>query len=402
MRRVLAGRAILIMGGTATGLLLMELVLRVCGISSPVFLRPDPHCGYVHRESAEGYYSGETRTYIRINSDGLRDREHERRKPARALRIVVLGDSYAEAFQVPMEQTFWWVLQAELSRDPQLEGRQLEVINFGVGGYGTAQELMTLRHRAWNYSPDLVLLAFLTGNDVRNNSRILNRDDRMPYFVHQGKALVLDDTFLDWYRSRQGPLAHLYYAILEHSNLLQVFKAARFTLERMEWMHERRGLAQSAGLGEVGLDVVVYVEPKDTTWKEAWSVTEDLLTTMNREVRGKGATFMVVTLSNGDQVDPDVEWRHGLEKQLEVPDLFYPERRIRSLGEREGFSVLNLAPVLQNYAEESGHYLHGFRHHLGTGHWNAEGHHLAGHLIAEALTPWLHQVLAVETPGPSR
>ncbi len=57
-----------------------------------------------------------------------------------------------------------------------------EIINFGVSGYGTAQELQILRHRVWDYSPDMIILAFLTGNDVRNNSRALQRDDRMPYY----------------------------------------------------------------------------------------------------------------------------------------------------------------------------------------------------------------------------
>src|SRR5438445_13415775 len=92
-----------------------------------------------------------------------------------------------------------------------------EIINFGVSGYGTAQELQILRHRVWAYSPDMILLAFLTGNDIRNNSRALERDDRIPYFVHQGKDLVLDDRFLYWYESRQGVIAALYDASLDLS-----------------------------------------------------------------------------------------------------------------------------------------------------------------------------------------
>jgi hypothetical protein len=63
----------------------------------------------------------------------LRDREHDH---ARTLRIAVLGDSFAEALQITMEEAFWSV---ELQGCPSLAGREPEVINFGVSGYGTAQ-----------------------------------------------------------------------------------------------------------------------------------------------------------------------------------------------------------------------------------------------------------------------
>ena len=36
----------------------------------------------------------------------------------------------------------------------------------GVSGYGTTQELVTLREKVWRYSPDMVLLAVTTNNDV--------------------------------------------------------------------------------------------------------------------------------------------------------------------------------------------------------------------------------------------
>src|SRR5438552_6464522 len=196
MARGVIEKATLLIGGTAAGLLALEVIMRLAGFTYPVLYRPDPFCGSALRESAEGWYRGETQNYIWINRAGLRDREHQEAKPAGTFRIAVLGDSYAEAFQVPMERTFWWILQEELSRDSRFASLRFEVINFGVGGYGTAQELQILRHRVWAYSPDMILLAFLTGNDIRNNSRALERDDRIPYFVHQGKDLVLDDRFL--------------------------------------------------------------------------------------------------------------------------------------------------------------------------------------------------------------
>ena len=81
--------------------------------------------------------------YIRINSDGLRDRAHAR-DPPQTLRIAIVGDSFSAAMQVPMEQTFWSILERELKDCPVIDQQNVEVINFGVDKYGTTQELLTL------------------------------------------------------------------------------------------------------------------------------------------------------------------------------------------------------------------------------------------------------------------
>jgi hypothetical protein len=44
----------------------------------------------------------EGNSFVEVNRDGLRDREHSRIKPAETLRIAVLGDSYAEALAIPI------------------------------------------------------------------------------------------------------------------------------------------------------------------------------------------------------------------------------------------------------------------------------------------------------------
>jgi len=68
-----------------------------------------------------------------------------------------------------------------------------------------------------------------------------------------------------------------------------------------------------------------------------------------------------------------------------VRDLLYPEQRLAALGQQTGFAVLSLAPPFQRYADEQRVSLHGFGENLGNGHWNAEGHRLAGELISDTL-----------------
>ena len=50
-----------------------------------------------------------------------------------------------------MEQTFWSLLERKLQECHAFPGKNVEVINFGVSGYDTAQELITLRQTVWDY-----------------------------------------------------------------------------------------------------------------------------------------------------------------------------------------------------------------------------------------------------------
>ena len=42
------------------------------------------------------------------------------------------------------------------------------------------QEFLTLREKVWKYSPDLVMLAVTTNNDITDNSRALKKTDEIP------------------------------------------------------------------------------------------------------------------------------------------------------------------------------------------------------------------------------
>lgn len=134
----LSVKLLLILGGLVFGLLIAEIALRIIGFSYPIFYAPDQYRGYSLRPGMEGWYHLEGGSYVRINSGGLRDREHSKIKPADTLRIAVLGDSYAEALQVPVENAFWAVMERRLRECQTFAGRKVEVINFGVSGYGTA------------------------------------------------------------------------------------------------------------------------------------------------------------------------------------------------------------------------------------------------------------------------
>ena len=403
-------KLLLVVLGLAIGGVIAELALRVSGYSYPQFYQRDEVRGFSLRPGAQGWYSKEGEAYVRINSDGLRDREHPIAKPQSTFRIAIVGDSYCEAFSVSLEEAFWAVMGEKLEECNAFHGRKVEVINFGVSGYGTAQELLTLREKVWKYSPDLVLLAVTTNNDITDNSRVLKQTDDIPYFVYQGTQLTLDESFRNsrgflWGNSRAGRFGAWLSA---HSRLIQAIVQGQRALKIQlaswrakqsndgqpattppEKSGETRKTPEKADLfsrsAELGADNLVYLEPDNAVWNDAWRVTEGLLVEMRDEVARGGAKFVIVTLSNGPQVLPDAKSRQAFKSRFGITDLFYPDNRIKALGKRESIPVVTLAPELQDFAEHNNVFLHGFGEDIGNGHWNATGNRVAGELIAKKI-----------------
>jgi hypothetical protein len=384
-------------------LIFTEVALRIINYSFPTFYSPDEYRGWVLTPGIEGWYRKEGESYVKINSDGLRDAEHAKQKPENTLRVAIIGDSYAEALQVPMENAFWKVAENRLQNCPALGGKKVEMINFGVSGYGTAQELITLQRQVWDYAPDVVILAVTTNNDVTDNSRVLKKTDEIPYFVYRDGKLEPDNSFREnrAFRWRTSALSRLGTWLRDNLRFVQLGHQAQYSIKN--YLAQRRAAAppkqqasspspaaeapqnSSVTVEDVGIDNLIYREPTEPVWQDAWRVTEGLMVEMHDEVAAKNARFVVVTLSNGIQVFPDAAARQAFLEKIGARDIFYPDHRFKELGAREKFTVYNLAPELQAYAEQNKVFLHGFGANVGNGHWNAEGHRVAGEMLSQKL-----------------
>lgn len=380
-------RLALVLGSLALALVLAELSLRVVGFNHPVLARADSLTGFAHIPGAKGWYAAEGRGYVHINSAGWRDKERPFQKPTGVTRIAILGDSYTEAMQVAEDSAFPSLLEHNLNRSRP--GR-FEVLNFGVSGFGTAQELLVFRHRALAYAPDVVILAVTTGNDVADNTRALRQLDYVPYFQLIDGRLVLDTSFRTsrGFQSRSSWRAHTWEFLVRHVRLAQLVRVAKIAA--------RKATTRPAQL-EAGLSPDVYrTPPPDSTWADAWDVTERLVTLIHDECRSRHIPFYLVTLSNPEQVTPDASRQRALAAELGVPDLFQPERRLERLGIRQGFDVLALAPLLSSRALTTQEYYHGSGKFEGWGHWNERGHRVAALL----LSAWLAQRLSRDLGQP--
>lgn len=372
------------------GLLVAEVMLRVSGLAHPGLYIYDRYTGWRLNPGASLWQTQEGRAHVIINRAGMRDREHPYQKPANTIRIAIVGDSFTEAKQVPREKTFCAVIQRDLSACPVLNGKSVETLNFGCDSYGTAQELMTLRHRVWLFSPDVVVLAICTGNDMRNDSIELEGDKCQPFFTYRDGELVETGPFKEsaWFR---------FQCMLrfdsQRSATLNLLGEMRSALRaRSRGRHAAAQVQYKAGASELGLDDWIYKPPQTAAELDAWNIAEGEIEMIHQEAARHGARFLAVTLSNGVQVYPDAAARRDYTRRWGMDGLFYPDFRIKALGKRMGFDVLNIAPAFQAYTDQHHVFLHGFSNtHLGSGHWNATGHQLGGSLIAQRLCELLER-----------
>ena len=100
-----------------------------------------------------------------INKKGFRsNREHVYKKPDGTVRILSLGDSHTQGYEVRQDYTFSAVVERYLLN----RGIEAEVINTGISGFSTAEELIFLEQEGIKYKPDFVILAFYA-NDYQDN-----------------------------------------------------------------------------------------------------------------------------------------------------------------------------------------------------------------------------------------
>lgn len=171
-------------------LFLSEVALRLIGVE-PLYVSPerdrfwkyDPLLGWAHEPGQEGIFeTPQFRTVVRINENGLRDRQHSYERQNDGKRILVLGDSFAWGYGLEESERFSQLLEKSLD---------VEVINAGVSGYSTDQELLWYKNEGVKYDTDLVILV-LAGNDVGDNERqLVNTIYYKPKFVIDGGELVL-------------------------------------------------------------------------------------------------------------------------------------------------------------------------------------------------------------------
>jgi hypothetical protein len=315
---------------------------------------------------------------VRTNSRGLRDVEHDLEPQPGVHRILVLGDSFMAAEEVEFEECVSGRLGARLAE------RGVEVINSGVRGYGTAQELLFLEEEGLAYKPDLVVVAVFLGNDLVDNLRALGENAiHGPDPFYEARPFAVIDRVtneLGWEppdfgnadQSQERPPIERRSLLLRRIPVPRIFRSRLpETLPKIYAdLNIAHGIYASAFDPDLGFSGHAANDYRDL-FEEAWSVTIRLLLEMRARSEEVGAPLVVLVIPS-DYAIGEREIESIKEGRLEL-DTSIPSRRLAAAAEEHGLRILDLTESLRAAAQQG----QGPFCFPGDKHWTPEGHRFA-------------------------
>ncbi|MEM7369490.1 MAG: hypothetical protein AAF587_12885 [Bacteroidota bacterium] len=290
----------------------------------------------------EGFYLGKSNKY------GYLGPAYPPEKSPDVFRIALMGDSYAEGFQLADKFHFRTILEKELS---ERSGKQVEILNFGSGNFNFHDMHLAYKNMAQDYHPDMVLY-------LLEPKRFIDRANYFipsPYFYEEGEELKIN------YEFNERGLFKTYNKLaflLENSSFLK--------MGQNSYKMVRQGRAPGI-IFDKFYRMFRYSKAKDIDLEDVDDVIE--ITSLTERI--------VEDIAEGP---PSV-----ILFRKKYPD------NLREMMDSYELPHINLADTLDVMRLKGGLDNHP-RYWKATskkGHWNHEGHKLVGHYLGNQLLPYI-------------
>ena len=372
------GRILLGAASLVAGLLLCEALLS--WLAPQVSRRPrlwqyDAQLGWRHIPGASGRMVGpEYDVEVRINADGLRARDYAREKESGVWRLLTCGDSFVEGWGVEAEQSVSAQLEQRLHSPTP--GGAVEVINFGVAGYGTDQELLFFEELGRQYQPDQVVVFFYANDPINNANK---------------KGIGAERGYKPYFRvDRQGQLRLRGVPVEEHPFWDPEFQESRplyWRLGKYLFEHSHFFALAANTLNPPELDAgererfyrALYGAGDDPPAAERWRLTGLILQAFKASAAQASAELVLVYVPAIVQLEDD-DWRgkreiFGITGEF---DLAKPNRELARLAAQHDIPLLDLSDGFKRGGGDQ-------RLYFRESHWTPAGHALAARLVGDFL-----------------
>ena len=343
-------------------------------------LMPNPHGtgSYRVRPSLELQTRIENfEVVVHTNRHGMNWHEVAKKKERGRERIAILGDSFAfGCWATRSERSFAGVLESKLP------SHRYEVLNFGVPGYGLADEELYLREEVLDYHPDFVMIAFYTGNDVRDTYLGIDKERIVNGVAELDQSVLAARVPAKYLATRSSQTRDAEPSPLRA--LLQRSAAYRLMAPLMGWDQLWLDFAPSNWFLSYGFWSKV---PPPAIALEAKDETLATLERIRALAASHGARLSVVSIPSTYQVYSRA-WS-GLDF-----DIAYPQIYVQTYCNEHDVPYLDLLPLLREHVLKTNDLLY-----VRTEtHFNDRGHAVAG----EAITDFFKHVVRKRVPASSR
>jgi len=310
---------------------------------------------------------------LQTNTQGFNDKEWTPDKPADLRRVAILGDSFIAGAELPRNQIMVSRLETRLNNS---DGPRCQVMNFGVGGSSTGQQLVLYRELASKYDLDVVIIGFQTESDVYDNS-----------------GELASNPILRCRIGNNGQLEEVRVSAAKQYGSRILNRYSRF----YDWQKDMiNGFVKQLrrGVQPLRLQHRVYDTDPEPRYLRAWKLTGKILESFQAETSRDGVQLLVVSLPGSRQIYLD-RFKQLIEqagKKTKMEDDF-PDRRLAAICQRSGIPFLSLFPAFRAAAPDRDSKVLSQRLFLkGTGHFNRKGHDLA----ADVIWKWLGKSRTLE------
>lgn len=244
-----------------------------------------------------------------INSYGFKDDEFPVSKPEKEFRILVLGDSITMGDNVSNEDTFSSRLEKKLTK-AKSNYETHQVINTGVQGYSTYQELQILKE-SLRFSPDLIVIGFCM-NDVIEPL---------------------------WVNKKLGGVGWDYHRVLQMNTWLGMYLLNETGIGRLAQSLAKKPEAQKLALKlrkkEVAsLEKMASIPVDSPETKEGWKLVFNSLREIATIATKQKIPVLLVIFPHTFQIN---------EKKYQ-----YPQRALKTFGKKMEIDVLDMTEVFEN------------------------------------------------------
>ena len=319
-------------------------------------------------------------TIIEYNGKGYRGPEVAYEKPEDVYRILIIGDSFVEAIQVPYKQTFQAQLQARLSQHDTPE-RRYEVVAMGRTGWGTMHEATYYQVEGHKYNADLVILMFYINDVADNLPRVFYpniNNTNYDFVIDEGQVQIVD--------TNERPLppnnGRLLYNAL-HWRLRETKLAKLF----IRLADPPIPIVTPGGvMSRVHPQFYIYVtEPEVEGYAEGWQRTADLLTILAQDVQADGAQLAIVPIFLGSEMVNNVSgWFPELTDGWQWDDSL-PDTRLAEILDNTSAYLWPTRPTFTAYADGMEGQVYNLFYLPEDGHFNVLGHQVT----YKAIYDWL-------------